>query len=69
MSYSKLLRKVMIEVEVTQTELAKRTNQSQQNLSNKIKNDNFTIYEFEELLNALGCSLEINVRLPDGKCI
>lgn len=67
MSYSKKLRKLMIDLEVNQSELAKRTNQSQQNLSNKMILDNFTIKEYEKLINALGCQLEINIILPDGK--
>lgn len=67
MSYSKKLRKLMIDLEVNQSELAKRTNQSQQNLSNKMILDNFTIKEYEKLINALGCKLEINIVLPDGK--
>lgn len=67
MSYSKKLRQLMIELEVNQSELAKRTNQSQQNLSNKMILDNFTIKEYEKLINALGCQLEINIILPDGK--
>lgn len=67
MSYSKKLRKLMIDLEVNQSELAKRTNQSQQNLSNKMILDNFTIKEYEKLINALGCQLEINIVLPDGK--
>ena len=66
MSYSKLLKKVMIDLEINQSELAKRTNQSQQNLSQKIILDNFTIKEYEKLINALGCKLEINIVLPDG---
>lgn len=67
MSYSKKLRQLMIELEVNQSELAKRTNQSQQNLSNKMILDNFTIKEYEKLINALGCQLEINIILPDRK--
>lgn len=66
MSYSKLLKKLMIDLEINQSELAKRTNQSQQNLSQKIILDNFTIKEYEKLINALGCKLEINIVLPDG---
>ena len=67
MSFSKKLRKLMIDLEVNQSELAKRTNQSQQNLSNKMILDNFTIKEYEKLINALGCKLEVNIVLPDGK--
>ena len=67
MSYSKKLRKLMIDLEVNQSQLAKLTNQSQQNLSNKMILDNFTIKEYEKLINALGCKLEINIILPDGK--
>lgn len=69
MSLTKLLKKVMIEMEVTQSELAHLSGQSQQNLSNKMLKDNFTIKEFEKLIHALGCTLEINVYSPNGKRI
>ena len=63
------LKMAMSAVNVNQTELAKLTNQKKANLSNKMKADNFRIKEYSELVNALGCTLEINIVLPNGKTI
>ena len=64
---SKKLKIAMLEVDVTQAKLAQRTEQSQQNLSRKIVANNFNIGEYERLVKALGCELEVNIVTPDGK--
>lgn len=69
MSLAKKIRYALIELEVSQSELAKRTNQSQPNLSKKIIADNFNFNEYEKLVHALGCKLEVNIILPDGKIL
>ena len=69
MSLTKKLKYAMIEINVNQIELANRTNQSQSNLSKKMKADNFTIKEYEKLVTALGCTLEIKIVLPNGQCL
>lgn len=56
----------MIEQNINQTTLAERTGQTQKNLSNKMSRDNFQISEYEKLVTALGCTLEINIVLPNG---
>ena len=63
------LKMAMTAVNVNQTELAKLTNQTKANLSNKMTADNFRIKEYAELVRALGCTLEINIVLPNGKTI
>lgn len=68
-SLSKKLRIAMIEQNVTQVELARRTNQTQANLSQKFATDNFKLSEYEKLVHALGCTLEIKIVLPSGKCL
>ena len=40
-------------------DLADLTGQSRQNLSNKMKRDNFTIAELNKIAEALECSIEI----------
>ena len=65
-SLTKKLRFAMIEQNVNQTTLAERTGQTQKNLSNKMARDNFQISEYEKLVTALGCTLEINIVLPNG---
>ena len=69
MSLSKKLKIAMIELNVNQVELAQRTNQTQANLSKKLKVNNFRLREYEELIHALGCTLEIKIVLPSGKCL
>ena len=67
MEASKKLKQAMVELEITQLELASRTEQTQANLSYKINSDNFRIYEYRELVEAMGCKLEFNIILPSGK--
>jgi len=69
MELSRKLKIAMMDTKTTQIELAKRTNQSQANLSKKINADNFSFKEYERLVKALGCNLEINIILPNGNKI
>ncbi len=43
----------------TMGDIADMTEQSRQNLSNKMKRDNFTIAELKRIASALGCSVSI----------
>ena len=61
------LKIAMIKQSVTQQQLAERTEQSQQNLSKKIAANNFKLSEYQRLVEALGCRLEINIVLPNGE--
>lgn len=61
------LKIAMIKRHATQHELAVRTGQSQPNLSAKMANDNFKLSEYEKLVTALGCTLEVIIVLPDGE--
>ncbi len=60
------LKIAMIKQNVTQLQLAERTEQSQQNLSKKIAANNFKLSEYQRLVEALGCTLEVNIILPNG---
>ena len=51
----------MIATNINQIKLAELTNQSQQNLSQKMVSNNYKIQEYERLVNALGCQLKINI--------
>ena len=59
----------MIATNINQIKLAEMTNQSQQNLSQKMVNNSYKIQEYERLVNALGCELKINIILPNGEMI
>lgn len=67
MNQVEMLKKAMKKQKITQTVLAERTNQAQRNLSNKFVRNNFRISEFEQLVVALGCKLEITIVMPDGE--
>ena len=63
------LKIAMIKQNVNQLELANRTQQSKSNLSQKISANNFKLSEYAKLVEALGCTLEINIVLPNGEKI
>lgn len=63
------LKIAMIKLNVTQTALAGFTDQTQKNLSSKMCRNNYKISEYERLVEALGCRLELNIILPNGEKI
>ena len=63
------LKIAMIKQNITQTALAERTGQTQNNLANKFSKDNFKLSEYQKLVEALGCVLEVNIVLPGGEKI
>lgn len=69
MKYTNKLKMAMIATKINQIKLAELTNQSQQNLSQKMVSNNYKIQEYERLVNALGCQLKINIILPNGEIV
>lgn len=65
MNLTEKLKIAMLKQGITQTELAGRTGQTQNNLANKLKANNFKLSEFEKLVTACGCKLEINIIMPN----
>ena len=63
------LKIVMIKENVTQSELAARSEQSQGNLANKFSRNDFKLSEYQRLVEALGCTLDIAIVLPNGERI
>ena len=63
------LKIAMIKQNVTQSELAARSGQSQGNLANKFSRNDFKLSEFQRLVEALGCALDIAIVLPNGERI
>ena len=59
------IRTILHRRKITMDELAKRTGQSRQNLSNKMKRDNFTETDLAEIAAALDCNLSINFQMKD----
>lgn len=69
MKYTNMLKKAMIETNINQIKLAELTNQSQQNLSQKMLKNNFKVQEYERLVKAMGCELKIEIVLPNGEIL
>lgn len=59
MDICKEIKKMLIDNDMTQTELANRIGTSQGNLANKMKRNNFSVNEMKEIAEALGYDLEI----------
>jgi len=67
MELTKKLKMAMLEMDVNQVELAKRIGSNQPNLSAKMCSGKYRIEEYEKLVKAIGCELEVNIILPNGK--
>ena len=59
MGISKEIKKILIDEELTQSELAEKLGTSQQNINAKLKRDNFSNKEMQEIANTLGYDLKI----------
>lgn len=63
------LKIAMIKLKINQTQLADRSNQRQPNIAAKMKINNFKLSDYQKLVEAMGCKLEINIILPDGQIV
>ena len=59
MNIEKEIRKILLDEDIEIKELAKRLDTSQQNISAKLKRNNFTVKDVEKILNAVGYELKI----------
>lgn len=59
MGISKEIKKILIDEELTQAELAEKIGTSQQNMNAKLKRDNFSNKEMQEIAEILGYDLKI----------
>lgn len=66
---AKKIKKLLIEENMTLTELAKKLNTSSQNLSGKLKRDNFSEKELTEIAEAVGAKFEGFFRTKDDEVI
>ena len=69
MSISKLIKKLCVELDISVSELARRTNTSPQAFSQKMKRESFTPSELSAIAEAVRCTFECSFILPDGKKI
>lgn len=66
MTSAEKIRIIAKRVNKSMGELADATGQTRQNLSNKMSRDNLSEKEIRALAAAMGCTVEITFRLPDG---
>jgi hypothetical protein len=59
----------MVATNINQVKLAELTNQSQENLSQKMAKNNYKMQEFERLVTVMGCELKIQIILPNGETV
>lgn len=59
MGISKEIKKILIDEDLTQGDLAEKIGTSQQNFNAKLKRDNFSNKEMQEMADALGYELKI----------
>lgn len=60
MDIAKNIKICLLQKNIQMKDLAARTNQTQQNLTNKMRSNNFRVSELEELAAALNARLQIN---------
>lgn len=65
MGMSEKIKIVLVKRKKSVTDLAKALNTSSQNLSNKLRNDNFREEELREIADILNCNLDIGFTLRD----
>ncbi len=66
MTVAEKLRLIMKRSQVTMGDLAERSGQTRQNLSNKMSRGNFTERDITTLAAALGCGVKVIFVMPDG---
>lgn len=69
MNASKTIRQVCDDLDISLSELARRTEQFPSTLSRKLSKNNISCDEFEEYLSAVGASAQIKIEYPNGKIL
>ena len=59
MDIAKNIKICLLKKNIQMKDLAERTNQTQQNLTNKMRSNNFRVSELEEIAAALNAKLEV----------
>ena len=65
LTFGEKIKVIMGRRGVTITDLAKKTGQSPQNMSNKMNRDNFSEKELKEIAAALDCTFETIFKMND----
>lgn len=67
MGMAKKIKLLMVEKDVTAAKLAEKLGTSQSNISNKLKRDNFSEKELEDIAKVLEAKYEAHFVLEDGR--
>lgn len=62
MDITKIIKKILIDENVTISELANKLNTTQPNLSAKFRRNDFRISEIEEITSALGYTVSLEIK-------
>ena len=65
LTFGEKIRVIMGRRRLSITDLAKKTGQSPQNMSNKMSRDNFSEKELKEIAEALDCTFETVFKMND----
>lgn len=66
MDTTKKVKKLLVEFDLTATQLAEMIGTSQPNLSKKMKNNSLSVEDLENIAKALNVKFELNFELENG---
>lgn len=66
MDITKMIKKILIDENITVSELANKLNTTQPNLSAKFRRNDFRVSEIEEITSALGYSINLEIKKDLG---
>lgn len=66
MDTTKKVKKLLVEFDITATQLAEMIGTSQPNLSKKMKNNSLSVEDLENIAKALNVKFELNFELKNG---
>lgn len=69
MNTTKKVKRLLVEFDITATQLAEMIGTSQPNLSKKMKNNSLSVDDLEKIGNALAVKFEVNYILKNGEKI
>ena len=69
MSAGEKIKTIMTRQKVSMGDMAEQTGQSRQNLSNKMKRDDFSESEIRKMASVLGCTVEVVFRDAEGNVV
>ena len=66
MDITKIIKKILIDENITISELANKLNTTQPNLSAKFRRNDFRVSEIEEITSALGYTINLEIKKDQG---